>query len=226
MKSFRNKIHAAWISALSLLGVYQYQRPPTLDHNPTPTEIADTISQASPTPSPVASSTPIPTPAPVALSGKPQMVLTQIKGATDAEIVQIKKGVELANAVLASDWFKTKVLAENFTETNIWDSDVELSNEQIYNHIAEKPIQVAVQMFYGTWRQNYIYKTMGYDIGDGVTYMNRFYVSTAPVMGSLQTHEAEGHGQGFHHYGVFATSIPYKWNDLIEEGYKVLNLIQ
>ena len=207
MKKIKNWFHGTWISLTMALGV-QYVRPPVMDDVKPPIE-----AQASPTPTPIEVQPPTQVQAKV-----PQMKIKFIRGATDEEIIFIRKGIDDANKVLASDWFKVQVLKASFTETN------GLTNGQIYNKLAERPIEVGIEMFYGSWKQNYIYKTMGYDIGDGVVYMNRFYVDTAPVVGSLSTHEGEGHGQGFHHYGVFATSVPYTWNDIIEEGYKVLRI--
>lgn len=183
------------------LGV-QYARPPVMDTNPP-------IAHASPTPVPVEEVSPL---------DAPHMQVGQILNATDAEKSLVSQSFDLANAVLASDCFKSKVLAAHFTETN------NLSNEEIYALLKSKPIAVNVSFFNGSWYQNYVSKTMGYDIGDGTAYVNRFYVSTSLVLASLETHEAEGHGQGFHHYGDKPPSVPYQFNNFIESCAKELKL--
>lgn len=212
MRFLKKKIVAAWLGILSAIGVGQYSRPPVMDDVKPPIEIT-----AEPTPAPVVV---IPEPAsqvPIEIK-RPRIEIKSIRGATAQEIVMIEKGFEMANLVLASDWFKGRVLSAVFTETN------GLTNQQIYDKLASDPIRVDVEMFTGTRWQNYVSKTMGYDIGDGVVYMNRFYVEDAETVGSLSTHEGEGHGQNFRHDFVKATSVPYQWNDLIEEGYKVLKV--
>jgi len=203
MKKIKNWFHGAWISLTMALGV-QYARPPVME-------------EVHPPQAPIVEATPAPISTPIVLPSSnnvPQMILKRVTGATSEELQMIKKGFEQANIVLASECFHLKVIKGKYTEDN------GQSPGQIWNHISKAPIEVNAEMFYGTWKQNYIYKTMGYDIGDGVVYMNRFYVDKPFTVMSLSTHEGEGHGQGYHHYYVKSTSIPYQWNDFMEDCYK------
>lgn len=204
MKKLKNWFHGAWISLTMALGV-QYVRPPVLDTNPPPIIHAQADHSEGPVVSPQAAHV-------------PQMILKEIRGATNDELEMIKKGFNDANIILKSECFHQKVITGKYTEDN------GQTPGQIWKHISENPIEVSAEMFYGTRMQNYVYKTMGYDIGDGTVYMNRFYVDKPFTVMSLSTHEGEGHGQGYHHYGVFSTSIPYQWNDFIEACYKELGM--
>lgn len=146
----------------------------------------------------------------------PKVSLGEITGASSKEIEMVKKATDYDNQVLQSECAKKAVMNASFTERNIGDTKAQLSNPEIWDLLVKHPITFKVNIFTGSWWQNHISKTMGYDIGDGVVYMNRYYVDDAKTIGSLILHEAEGHGQGFHHYGVMATSIPYKWNDFFD----------
>jgi hypothetical protein len=188
----------------------QVSRPPTMDTTSTPAQVSTVMATQS-QPGPVAALSN--TPAPITL-GHPSMIQGQTSGATADELDMLVTATNEANQVLASDCFKQNMLSFNFTERNIWDTTAPLlTNQQIYDLQSQKPITFGVNIFSGSFAQNYIYKTMGYDIGDGVVYMNRHFANTPEIMGSLMIHEAEGHGNGFHHYQVFATSVPYKMND-------------
>lgn len=139
-------------------------------------------------------------------TSKPEIILDGMIGQTKDEEKMIIDAVKSANDVMSTECFRNYILDGSFTETN------NLSTSQIYNIFASKKVKTKVKMFTGSFIQNYVYKTMGYDIGDGTTYANRFFVKDADTLASLIMHEAEGHGQGFHHYKKKSTSIPYSLN--------------
>ena len=196
MLKFFKRIIAAVAIALGI----QVARPPIIE-NKVPTPIVE------PTHSPSL---------PAITGNRPRLILGEITGATDKEKVMVAQAVSNDSHILASDCFKNKVLSAKFTETN------GLTNEQIYATFAENVIVVNVEMFTGNFRQNYIYKTVGVDIGDGVVYANRFFANTVEVLQSLIPHEV-AHGKHFHHYDVKRTSVPYQFNDFVEECSKELN---
>lgn len=142
----------------------------------------------------------------------PKIEVIQIRGATDAEIAVIDKGIEIVNERLASACFRQWVLAARYTENN------GLTQAQIYNLTQSKPVVVKVEMYTGTYKANHISKTVGYenDPYDGWVHLNRYFVKTPLMVADNLIHEAEGHSQGFHHYGVKATSDPYGMNYALE----------
>ena len=78
-------------------------------------------------------------------------------------------------------------------------------------------------MFDGSYMQNYVYRTVGYDIGDGTVYMNRHFVDSSSIAASNILHEI-AHELGFHHDQVKATSIPYGLNNAWDLCSKELNI--
>lgn len=173
----------------SIFGV-QYVRPPVMD-----------------TTIPV--STPAPSPVPAAIEG-PTYQLGTIKGATEEEKKLIIEAVNLDNIVVSDTCTEQSILKAEFTETN------DLTNGQILKSITRDKYVLNFEFFDGTYMQNYVYKTMGYDVGDGVVYMNRFYVHDAKTIMSLSLHEG-AHGKGFHHYNKWVwSSVPYKMNSISE----------
>lgn len=200
MNRFKRWVVVTWATVASALGI-QYKRPPVIEHR-------DPIVQASPTP---ASSTPTPMPPARPIDGVPSMALDKLKGAYGTEIDMVKRSFAEANDIMKTPCFMNKILGADFTEDN------GLTNQQIYNLLASGVKKVNAEMYDGSWWENYVYKTMGYDIGDGTVYMNRFYADTTAIVRSLITHEGEGHGNGFHHYQAHSTSVPYQLNDFIED---------
>lgn len=197
-QKLKNKFVATIMALGSMLGI-QYARPPVLDHSPPPIEIK-LPAQASPSPTQDSS-----------VDKYPEVTLGKIN-ATQYQIDSfINPGNAQANYVLKTKCLKNKILDGTFTETN------GLSNSQIWDVLSSNKITTGVVFFYGTWTQNYVYKTMGYDVGDGNIYANSFYIDTPALFGSMELHESEGHQQGFHHYNVFATSLPYQLNDFFDE---------
>lgn len=212
-----------WLAVVAAsLGIgYQVQRPPVMETTPPPILSTE---RPSPTPAvvPVVVATPPPAQVNPSVQKKPKMILGKITGATDDEVKMIRQAIDNANKIMASDCFMNRILEAKFTETN------KLSNSQIWNLLSEKPIKIGAEMYDGSWKENYVWKTMGYDIGDGVVYMNRFFVEDALTISSLSTHEAEGHGQGFRHDNEDAmeTTVPYKLNDFIESCAKKVGIRQ
>lgn len=187
MKSFKSKI----LALLAGLGVaYQVQRPPEMEHieKPIAVEKPEIIE-----------------------TSRPEINLAGMIGQTPEEARMITEAIKSANAVMRTECFRNSILDGKFTETN------GLTNSQIYNLIASKKVNTKVKMFTGSFTQNHVYKTMGYDIGDGITYANRYFVKDADMLASLIMHEAEGHGQGFHHYNAKNTSVPYSLNSIYDK---------
>lgn len=128
-------------------------------------------------------------------------------------MTMIQQGLVNVNKVIASDCFRNAVLASNFTENQ------GLTAAQIWQRLSTRPVSVDVEMYTGTWWENHVEKTIGWeaDPWDGIVHMNRYYVTTAYMVGDNLSHEAEGHSQGFTHYQVKATSEPYGMNDIYEK---------
>lgn len=145
-------------------------------------------------------------------SNESGVVLGQVTGTIGNELELIKEAVSLVSAVVTSPKFKELILAETFTSTD------GLTNQQIYDKFTQSKITVNVAMFTGTWIQNHVYGTMGYDVeGDDFVHANRYFVNTAPVLGSLILHES-AHGLGFHHQSASeSTSVPYRMNKIFDE---------
>lgn len=197
MNRFKRWAHATWITIAGALGI-QYVRPPVMDVKP-------------PVITTTATPTPQPTVAPPAGAKTPRLILGEVSGATPAETYKVNHAISLVNNTMATECFRNKFIAAKFTNTK------GLTNEQIYNALVNGKRMARVEIFDGTWTQNYVYKTMGYDIGDGVTYVNRFYLSTDLILGSLIVHEALGHGSGFSHSSASDyRSVPYSLNNFIE----------
>jgi hypothetical protein len=140
----------------------------------------------------------------------PVLVVNAITGATPAEVTMIGDGVALANATMKTACFKSFVLAASWTETE------GLSQAQIYDKLASGPIAVDADMYTGSWYQNNVSRTVGYENEPGTVHMNRYFVDSAYMVADNLIHEAEGHSQGFSHFQVKATSVPYGLNAAFE----------
>ncbi|MGZ3419013.1 MAG: hypothetical protein ACXVEE_14170 [Polyangiales bacterium] len=143
-------------------------------------------------------------------TGFPVIVVGKITGATGDEPKMIADGVTLVNATMKTSCFRDFVLSASWTETN------GLTQAQIYDKLCSGPITVDVDMYMGSWYDNHVTHTVGYEKEPGVVHMNRYYVNTANMVADNLIHEAEGHSQGFRHDGVKATSVPYGLNDAFE----------
>lgn len=139
-------------------------------------------------------------------------VLGKVEGAINNELSVIKDAITLVSNVVTSPKFKELVLAETFTNTG------GLTNQEIYEKFTQNKITVNVSMFTGSWIQNHVYGTMGYDVeGDDFVHANRYFVKTAPVLGSLILHEI-AHTLGFHHVSAKeSSSVPYRMNKIFDE---------
>lgn len=136
------------------------------------------------------------------------------------ELQMIRAAFTDLSKVLASPTFKTRVLAAHFSETN------DLSNIEIYNMLISKsPVYINFSMFTGSFKQNHIYKTMGYEDENypSTCFANRYFIQNKETCASLILHEAM-HVLGFHHYGVMNTSVPYTMNDIYSASASELHL--
>lgn len=204
-RKIKHAIATAAIGAAGFFGYHYHVTPPTMSVDP--------IVHVAPT------GTPFPSPTPQWGYKFPKMMLTEIRGVdSDEERDMVKRAIEDANTVMQSDCFKARVLAAVFTENR------GMSSQKIWDLLASKPINVGVEMYDGSWKENYWYKTMGYDVGDGFVYANRYFVDDSLILMSLAAHEAEGHGQGFRHDFEKSTSVPYQLNDMIEACAAVIGL--
>lgn len=132
--------------------------------------------------------------------------LGKVSGAINYEPAMIEKAVYYVDRVVVSDAFRDEVLKAQFTSTN------NLNNEEIYHVLTDGIIVVNVTMFYGSFIQNKVYKTVGLDNGSGIVFANRYFVKTAFDMGSLILHEY-AHQKGFHHESAAEkSSVPYTMN--------------
>lgn len=114
------------------------------------------------------------------------------------------------NKVIATAQFKDAVLGATFTET------LGMSSEQIYELLVTRsPISVGFTMFDGSFVQNHITHTMGYEDPNnpGICFANRHFIQDKDVCASLILHETM-HVLGFSHDQVKATSVPYTMNDI------------
>lgn len=140
----------------------------------------------------------------------PALVVGTITGAETAELTMIADGVALANATMKTACFHDYVLSASWTET------LGLTQSQIYDKLCSGPITVDVDMYTGSWYENHVTHTVGYENEPGTVHMNRYYVDTAYMVADNLIHEGEGHSQGFRHDGVKATSVPYGLNAAFE----------
>jgi hypothetical protein len=147
----------------------------------------------------------------------PKVVLGNVQ-AFNSEKQNIIQAVELLNKVLASETFHQKVLNREFTETE------GLTNAQIYDKFREKAVVIDINVFTGSYVQNHVYRTVGYETVPGVVNINRYFVSTPYQFADNIIHEAIGHSTGFSHLGLKSSSIPYQLNGIFEECVKEMSL--
>lgn len=143
--------------------------------------------------------------------GWPTVAVAKLTGATGDEPKMVADGIALANATMRTACFRDHVLSAAWTETG------GLTQAQIWEKLCKGTITVDVDLYTGSWYQNHVTHTVGYENEPGVVHMNRYYVNTAYMVADNVIHEAEGHSQGFTHYGVKATSVPYGLNGAFED---------
>lgn len=121
--------------------------------------------------------------------------------------------------ILASAFFKEEILAASFTNTN------GMTNLQIYNKYIYSKLIVNIHMFYGSWYQNHVARTIGYDTpGDEYVNANRYFVQDSVTLASLVMHET-AHALGWSHASSTEyTSVPYMMNKISETVMKKLGL--
>lgn len=169
------------------LGLYQYARDPVFEHE---CENIDTISSS--------------------LISYPVLVKGSFSG-KDYEKALFNEAVENVNVIYSSQCFRDEVINAKFTNTN------NLNNEQIYSQFVDHKLIANVSFFYGTFKQNYVWKTVGYVNGDGKIYVNRFYVKTADKLASNIMHE-KAHDIGFKHKtSTEYSSVPYSMNRIYKK---------
>jgi len=143
-------------------------------------------------------------------SGIPEINIGEIRGASNSEKKIIGDAVEYVRRVVYSNEFKDGVLQTQFTSTN------GLTNEHILEKFITKSVTVNVEMYTGSFIENRVWKTQGKDIGDGVVYANRYFISSAFDLADLILHEV-AHQLGFHHVSASeSTSVPYRMNQLFK----------
>jgi hypothetical protein len=140
----------------------------------------------------------------------PVLIVGKLTGNTMAEVKMVADGVVLANDTMKTPCFKAAVLSAKWTETN------GLTQAQIWDKLCSGPVTVNVDIYTGSWYENNISKTIGYENEPGTVHVNRYFVDTAYMVADNLIHEGEGHSQGFSHYGVKATSVPYGLNHAFE----------
>lgn len=138
----------------------------------------------------------------------PQAYLQGIE--PESRRAQAERAIKKLNDVLASDCFKNELSNRVFTENK------NMTGGDIYKMMIEKsPLPARISVFNGTWKQNYIWKTMGIDNGSGIVYLNSYFL-TNENMASTILHEIM-HQLGFAHHKIKSTSVPYQMNDIYKE---------
>ena len=138
-------------------------------------------------------------------------VLGQTEGLIVGELPMIMDAIKKVNTVVKSTVFRNEMIASRFTETE------GLTNQEIYDKFTKSKITVNVSMFTGSWRQNHVYRTVGFDDeGDDFVHANRYFVDDSSTLASLILHEI-AHSLGFSHSSsTDYTSVPYMMNSIYD----------
>lgn len=140
----------------------------------------------------------------------PMLVKGSFAGKSN-ESVLFDEAVEKVNAIYGSECFREEVKNAKFTNTN------NLNNDEVYLQFVNHRLLANVSFFYGTFKQNYIWKTVGYVNGDGRIYVNRFYVKSSDKLASNIMHE-KAHDVGFRHSSSTEySSVPYTMNRIFDK---------
>lgn len=157
----------------------------------------------SPSPSPTPSSTPVAGP-------HPRIKLTGTLGATLPEIKLLQDAASLDNRLLGESCFKNTVITSHWSGTKI-------PGPQIYEMMSKEPLGLTVEIFDGSWKENWIWHTVAYEGTGAQIRLNRHFLGTPRSIGATFIHERGGHALGFSHpYGV-GTGQPYGVQNAIEE---------
>ena len=170
-------------------------------------------------PSPV-QSTPEIIPTPVVVSGVHNISIVDVKDATTTEMLTVGIASHYLDRILESNEFFRAVMAFKFNQ-NLVNG---LSNKEIYDLYTKSVVAVKLQFFTGSWRQNHISKTEGFERDEfGYIKINRYFIQDAVSLVSLVLHEV-GHGLNFTHPNLEQDSVPYGFNYIVEDVAKKLGL--
>lgn len=173
---------------VTAVGVAQYAREPVFEHEG---ENLDTMAF-------------------VQKASYPVLVKGNFSG-SDTERGLFAEAVDKVNAVYESNCFQGEMLGSKFTNTK------GLSNAQVLGEFASRNLVANVRFFSGSFKQNYVWKTVGYVNGDGNIYVNRFFVKSSDKLASNIMHE-KAHDVGFKHKSSTEyTSVPYSMNRIYKK---------
>lgn len=152
---------------------------------------------------PLRESVPATTPSGQVATLHPTLVLKGTTNASQSEIVLLDWALNTANRKLGSTCFKDAVLKASFTETK------GTSQAQLYELLSKAPSELSVEIFDGSFWENHFSKTVAYEGTGAKIRLNRFFLRTPESIAATYVHERLGHGNGFSHFGIKKTSIPY-----------------
>lgn len=149
-----------------------------------------------------------------------RVVVTNLSALGDWDKVRVGFALKGLNRILELPAFKLAVLDAKFTETN------GLSNLQVYEKIMEGDqlspldkkgvLDIQVVLYRKAWS-----RVVGYTYENGLTiWVNRKYFGDARSIASNLLHEST-HQLGFYHNSVWASSVPYTMNRIVEDLWKV-----
>ena len=170
---------------------------------------AHAFSRGAPSPSPSPRVTALPVLMPVA-GPHPKLVLKGTVNAGASEVVRLEAALAEANRRLGTQCFRDRVIAATMTETT------GLSPGGVYALISKAPSELSVEIFNGSFWDNYWNRTIAFEGTGSQIRLNRHFLGTAESIGATYVHERLGHGYGFTHYGSKASSVPYQLQYALE----------
>lgn len=151
-------------------------------------------------------------------SGIPSINLGKVYGNTTKEYNIILTALVHIRDVVYSDIFRELVLSAKFTNTN------GKTNLEIYNMYANGIFVLNIAVFTGSFYQNRVTHTEGYENGDGYIHINRYFINDSLAYGSIMLHEL-AHQLGFSHESAIEySSVPYGMNEIFRICAEKLNL--
>lgn len=165
--------------------------------------LASLPAQAASKRAPIPAATPTPAPISTPVAGPhPRIDLTGTLGATPEEIKRLWEAVLLGNRELSESCFKSAVVNSNWGSTK-------LTGPQIYELMSKEPLKLTVEIFSGSWKENYIWHTVAYEGTGAQIRLNRHFLGSPRSIAATYIHERGGHALGFSHpYGI-GTGQPY-----------------
>lgn len=154
-----------------------------------------------------------------------KLVVKNLSSLGEWDRTRVSFAVQGANIILKSTQFLEAVLDAKLTETN------GLTNNQVYSCIMradqlnplDKPDELDIQL---TLYRKSFSRVVGYTFSNQLTiWVNRKYFGSAKSIASNLVHEAS-HQLGFTHNGVWATSVPYVLNRIIEKLWDTMPEVQ